>query len=456
MALISINPATLEIISETAELSDAELEQKLADAHAAYTLWRTVPIDERAVVLKKTASHLREKREEYALLISQEVGKTIAAALGEVDKSALVCDYYADNAKAFLSPEHIAADAKDSYVRFDPLGTVLAVMPWNFPFWQVFRFAAPALMAGNVGILKHASNVQGSAFAIEKAFLAGGAPHGVFQNLAISSGRVAKVVADPRVLAATLTGSEKAGSSVAEIAGRELKKTVLELGGSDPFVVFSDADIEKAARVAVAARLQANVGQSCIAAKRFIVHKDVIEKFTELAVQEINSLVVGDPTDPKTNVGPLVNEQMVTDIESQVARSVEMGAKIAAGGVRLERTGYFYPPTVLTAVTEAMPVFAEEVFGPVMPIIAFTDESDAIRLANKSQYGLGATVFTKDLARGERVAAQIESGAVFINSQVKSDPRLPFGGIKKSGYGRELSHYGIREFVNIKTVSISE
>jgi succinate-semialdehyde dehydrogenase/glutarate-semialdehyde dehydrogenase len=456
MTLISRNPATLEVISEVAELTPAHIEDRIATAAAAYTSWRTTTFAERSILLKRAAEQLRAKKDVLAELITNEVGKTLAASHAEVEKCALVCEYYADHAETILTAEVIHTGALESYVRFDPLGIILAVMPWNFPLWQVFRFAAPALMAGNVCLLKHASNVQGSALAIEKIFSDAGFPDGAFYNLAIGAAKVASVIEDPRVQAITLTGSEKAGSSVAALAGKLIKKTVLELGGSDPFIVCADADIAKAATVAVSARMQANAGQSCISAKRFIVHTSVEKEFTKLLVAAIEKLQIGDPHDPKTDVGPLTNEQMLTDIERQVKESVKQGAQVQTGGNRLERVGYFYQPTVLSRVKKGMPVYDEEVFGPVLPVITFATEEEAVQIANSSPYGLGATIFSNDIARAKQLATNIESGSVFINSQVRSDPRLPFGGIKRSGYGRELAHYGIKEFVNIKTVSVSE
>ncbi len=450
----SINPATLEMVSETPELTPEGLEAKLVRGYSAARLWRETSFAERSILMKKAGEELRKQKESLAKLVSLEVGKTLAAASGEVEKCAGVCDYYAENAEKILASEVIKTEASESYVQFDPLGVVLAVMPWNFPLWQVFRFAAPALMAGNVGVLKHASNVQGGAKAIEDIFKTAGFPEGVFLNLAIGAARVESVIRDPRIVAVTLTGSEKAGSSVAKIAGEELKKCVLELGGSDPFIVFADADIENAVKTATNARMQNNAGQSCISAKRFIIHESIAEKFAELLTQAVSKLKVGDPLDATTDVGPLVNEQMVNDIDRQVQESVKLGAKITTGGKRKEGTGYFYLPTVLTGVTNEMPVYKEETFGPVLPVITFTTDDEAVYIANDSVYGLGATVFSKDIEKAKKLASKIDSGAVFINSQVKSDARLPFGGVKKSGYGRELSTYGIKEFVNIKTVSV--
>lgn len=452
MSLRSINPANLETVGETTEMTEEQIEQKLEQSYKTFLSWRQTTFTERATLMKRAAEHLRSHKETYAKLITEEVGKTLGASQAEVEKSALACDYYAENAEMFLSPEHIETDASESYVRFDPIGPVLAVMPWNFPFWQVFRFAAPALMAGNVGLLKHASNVQLSAQAIEETFTSAGFPIGAFFNLPIGSAKVEKIIRDSRIRAVTLTGSEYAGSQVAMQAGEEIKTTVLELGGSDPFIVLADANIDEAATSAVTARLQANAGQSCIAAKRFIVHQDVVEQFSKKLKANIDKLTVGDPIDSKTDVGPLANEQMIRDIERQVKESIAQGAVVLTGGKKPDRPGHYYLPTILVSVSESMPVMSEEVFGPVIPVYTAKDDEDAIRVANASDYGLGATIFAGDTKKAQAIAARIESGNVFINNQVKSDPRLPFGGVKKSGYGRELSHYGIKEFVNIKTV----
>lgn len=452
MALQSINPATEEVIQEFEELSDQQIEQKLAAAQAAFEKWRDVSFEERAKLMKRAAGILREQQAELGKIITSEMGKTISAAKAEVEKCAATCDYYADNAAGFLAREAIGTDASESYARFDPIGVVLAVMPWNFPFWQVFRFAAPALMAGNAGLLKHASNVQLSAQAIEKVFADAGFPAGAFANLEVGSAKVDAIIRDRRIKAVTLTGSEYAGSQVARTAGEVIKKTVLELGGSDPFIVLADADLDQAAKTAAATRLQFNAGQSCISAKRFIVEEAAAAAFTTKLKSEIEKLVVGDPTDPKTDVGPLVNEQAVRDIEKQVRASIDQGATLVCGGERPGHKGYFYTPAILTDIKKTMPVFAEEVFGPVMPIIPVKDAAQAVRVANDSPYGLASTIFSGDEVKAQELARQIEAGAVFINGQVKSDPRLPFGGIKQSGYGRELSHYGIKEFVNVKTV----
>ncbi len=452
--LQSKNPATLEVMKQFDELTDLELDMKLSSAHSAFLLWRDTSFEQRAALMKRMAFYLREHKGELARLMTLEMGKILAAGEAEIGKCALTCDYYAENAKKMLSNEQLATDASESYVEFDPLGVILAIMPWNFPFWQVYRFAAPALMAGNVGPLKHASNVPECAEAIEKAFIECGFPEGVFQNILLRSSRVEKVIRDPRIAAVTLTGSEKAGSGVAKVAGEELKKVVLELGGSDPFIVLDDADLSLACDVAVASRLQNNAGQSCIAAKRFIARRKVAEQFTQGVVERFKKLKVGDPLDSSTNVGPLATESVLNDVARQVDESVRLGAKILAGGRRIPGEGYFYEPTVLANVKKGMPAYDEEVFGPVLSIIVVDSDGEAVRIANDTQYGLGASLFTRDLMHAKKLIPQIEAGAVFVNGQVRSDPRAPFGGIKKSGYGRELSHYGIKEFVNIKNVWI--
>jgi succinate-semialdehyde dehydrogenase/glutarate-semialdehyde dehydrogenase len=453
MALQSINPKNKKIIRTFDELSEKQIDEKLAAAQTAFESLRDSSFSERSEWMREVAGILRERKADLARIITDEVGKTLAASEAEIEKCAGTCEYYADNAEKFLSPEIVETDASESYVRFDPVGIVLAVMPWNFPFWQVFRFAAPALMAGNAGVLKHASNVQMSAAAIEEVFAQSGFPDNVFLNLAISSSKVENVIRDERVKAATLTGSEKAGSAVASESGSVIKKTVLELGGSDPFIVLADADIDAAVNAAVTARMQYNGGQSCIAAKRFIVDENVIDKFTDKLTEAVGRLTVGDPIDPDTDVGPLVNEQMVEDLDRQLKGSVAMGAKLLAGGKVEDSEGYFFNPAIITGLTMEMPVMNEETFGPVFAIISVKDADEAIEVANDSVFGLGSNLFTKDTKYAkEHIAPKIESGAVFINGPIKSDPRLPFGGIKRSGYGRELSHYGIKEFVNIKTV----
>jgi len=451
MAFQTLNPATGQVEAEFEEHTPEQVEAALQEVTAAFARWRKTPIEERAALMREAARHLRNNKERLGGLITREMGKPITQSIAEVEKCAWCCDFYAENAAKFLANQPAESSATESYVAFDPLGPVLAIMPWNFPFWQVFRFAAPSLMAGNVGVLKHASNVPQCALAIELVFKEAGFPQGVFRTLLLSSGRVASVIEDERIRAVTLTGSDVAGAKVAETSGRVLKKTVLELGGSDPFIVLADADLQLAAETAVNARYQ-NAGQSCIAAKRFIVADEVADRFMELFVERAQQLRVGDPSDPATQLGPLAREDLRRDLEEQVERSVAQGAKIVTGGHRLERPGYFYEPTVIADVTPEMPVFREETFGPVAAFVRARDTEHAIELANRSQFGLGAALWTRDLEAGQRLAREIEAGSVFINGMVASDPRLPFGGIKRSGFGRELSEFGIREFVNIKTV----
>jgi succinate-semialdehyde dehydrogenase/glutarate-semialdehyde dehydrogenase len=453
----AINPATGELIREYPEHDETEAAARLERAGQAFSSWRQVPFAERARLMTQAGDLLRERAKDYGRLITEEMGKPLAAAEGEVDKCAWVCDFYAENAERFLLAEPVATDASRSLVRYDPIGPVLAIMPWNFPFWQVFRFAAPALMAGNVGLLKHAGNVPGTALAIEEVFRDAGFPEGVFTTLLVPSSRVSDLICHPAVRAVTLTGSEGAGMAVAAEAGRHLKKTVLELGGSDPFIVLADADPVETAKQAAKART-INSGQSCIAAKRFIVEEPIADRFEEEMVKAMEALKVGDPTDRGTDVGPMAREDLLGDLDDQVRRSVKAGAVLRTGGRRLEGIGgdggggWFYAPTVLSGVRPGMAVFDEETFGPVAAVIRARDTDDAIELANRSRYGLGASVWTSDPARAEALAARIEAGSVFVNGTVKSDPRLPFGGIKCSGYGRELADVGIREFVNIKTV----
>jgi succinate-semialdehyde dehydrogenase/glutarate-semialdehyde dehydrogenase len=454
MSLQSINPATGETLERFEETSAAELDRLLTSAHDAFAEWRAVPFATRAQKMRAAARVLRERSDGYARTMSLEMGKPIVQGEAEVEKCAMTCEYYADHAEAFLAPQPRETDASRSYVRFDPLGPVLAVMPWNFPFWQVFRFAAPALMAGNVGILKHASNVPRSALQIEEVFREAGCPRGVFSTALVGSSAVASLIADPRIVAVTLTGSEGAGRQIAERSGRELKKTVLELGGSDPFIVLADADLAAAAKNAADARL-INSGQSCIAAKRFIVVDAVADAFVERFLRELSARRMGDPLDRATQVGPQAREDLRDSLHGQVEESVKRGARLLLGGEIPTGKGAFYPPTLLTAVEQGMPAFDEETFGPVAAVIRAKDDADAVRLANDSTFGLGASLWTRDRERAERLAAAIEAGSVFVNGVVKSDPRLPFGGIKRSGYGRELSEYGIREFVNIKSVWIA-
>ena len=454
MAIESLNPATGEVLETFREIGREDVERMLATAHAAFLEWRDARYAARAKNMRQAATILRTRKLDYARLMTLEMGKPIVQGEAEIEKCAWTCEYYADHAEALLAEQPRQTDASRSYVRFDPLGVVLAVMPWNFPFWQVFRFAAPALMAGNAAALKHASNVPRCALTIEEIFRDAGFPRGLFATALVGSSAVPALIADRRVAAVTLTGSDHAGSQVAQHAGRELKKTVLELGGSDPFVVLADADLDAAARAAADARL-VNSGQSCIAAKRFIVVEAVADRFLDRFVQELRSRRVGDPLARETQVGPQARVDLRDALHRQVEESVKRGAKLLLGGQVPPGKGAFYPATLLTAVDKGMPAFDEETFGPVAAVIRAKDEADAVRLANDSQFGLGASLWTQDRARAERMAAQIEAGSVFVNGLVKSDPRLPFGGIKRSGYGRELSEYGIREFVNVKSVWIA-
>ena len=454
MALETINPTTGERVREYPEASPAEVETALANAQAAFESWRLTPFAKRATHMRFAASLLRERQRDLAHLMAIEMGKPLAQGRGEAEKCAWVCEYYAEAAEGFLAPEAVATDASRSYVTFAPLGVVLAVMPWNFPLWQVFRFVAPGLMAGNAGILKHSSNVCGSALAIEEILRDARFPAGLFKSLLVGSGRVAGLIESPFVRAVTLTGSTPAGQAVAAKAGALLKKTVLELGGSDPYLVLEDADLELAAESCVASRL-INSGQSCIAAKRFIVVAPVRKAFEELFVEKMQARKTGNPLESGIDVGPQARRDLRDELHQQVVRSVASGAQALLGGTSPEGPGAFYPPTVLTGVTRGMPAYDEELFGPVAAIIAVESEAEAVRVANDTSFGLGAAVFTRDLGRGERLCAeQIEAGSCFVNSFVKSDPRLPFGGIKESGYGRELSSFGIREFVNVKTVYV--
>jgi len=454
VSLQSVNPATGAVLETFEETSPTELDRIIARADAASREWRVLPVAARAERLRAAGRILCERKDAYARTMALEMGKPLAQGVAEAEKCAWVCDYYADQAAAMLADQPRQTDATRSYVRFEAIGPVLAIMPWNFPFWQVFRFAAPALAAGNAGILKHAPNVSRCALEIEQAFRDAGLPDGLFRSVFLSNEAAAGVIADQRVRAVTLTGSDRAGSQVAERAGRHLKKTVLELGGSDPFIVLEDADLARAAQIAAEARLQ-NSGQSCIAAKRFIVVEPIAQDFIERFTAEMGARRVGDPLDPAISIGPQARLDLRENLHRQVRESVQRGAQVVLGGQLPGGPGAFYPPTVLTAVQPGMPAFDEETFGPVAAVVRAKDEADAIRIANASQYGLGASVWTADRARGERVARAIEAGSVFVNALVKSDPRLPFGGVKRSGFGRELSEYGLREFVNIKTVWVA-
>jgi len=452
--LRSVNPATGETIREYPQADDRQVAALLQGAQRAFDEWRTTGFAERGSLMRRAAARLRERQKDDAVLMAAEMGKPVAQGKGEVEKCAWVCDWFAENAERLLAPEEVETEASHSFVAFAPLGVILAVMPWNFPFWQVVRFAAPAFMAGNSGLLKHAGNVSGCALAVEAVFREAGFPEGLFRAALVDTSRVAGLVAAPAVRAVTLTGSTGAGRAVAARAGDVLKKTVMELGGSDPYLVLEDADLEAAAETCVASRL-INSGQSCIAAKRFIVVEKVRPRFEELFVARMKAARVGDPLDEATEVGPLARHDLRDDLHRQVTQSVQRGARLLLGGSVPPGKGAFYPPTVLTGVGKGMPAFDEELFGPVAAIVGVPDEAAAVRAANDSPFGLGAAVFTRDAARGERLAAQsLEAGSCFINSQVKSDPRLPFGGIKESGYGRELSSFGIREFVNVKTVYV--
>jgi succinate-semialdehyde dehydrogenase / glutarate-semialdehyde dehydrogenase len=453
--IASVNPATGETVATFQPLPDAGLEGKLERAMEAFRSYRQLPIAARARMMKRVADILEEERQTFGRLMTTEMGKTLKAAVEEVMKCAWACRHYAEHAEPLLADEIVATAATRSFVRYQPLGPVLAVMPWNFPFWQVFRFAAPTLMAGNVALLKHASNVPRCALAIEDVFRRSGAQEGVFQTLLVESARVARVLEDPRVVAATVTGSEPAGAAVARAAGERIKKTVLELGGSDPFIVMPSADLTAAATMAVTART-INNGQSCIAAKRFIVAEAVAGEFETLFVRGMQRLSVGDPMDDSTDVGPLATAEIRATLERQVEQLVAAGARILTGGRRVDGPGNYYTPTVLADVPRDVPVAREELFGPVAMLFRVRDAEEAIQLANDTSFGLGASVWTHDATERERFIDEIQSGLVFVNAMVASDPRLPFGGIKHSGYGRELGAFGVREFTNVKTVWIKD
>jgi succinate-semialdehyde dehydrogenase / glutarate-semialdehyde dehydrogenase len=449
--LRSIDPATGRELASFPELDDAGVDAAIGRAWASRHAWRDAGLEHRAATIRAVAGVLRADRDRYAALLTAEMGKPIAEAEGEVEKCAWSATWIADNATRLLADEPIESTATQSYVRFQPLGVVLAVMPWNFPFWQAFRAGLPALVAGNVMLLKHSSNVPQSALAIEEVFREAGVPEGVFQTLLIGSKAVDGIIADRRVAGVTLTGSEAAGAQVAATAGKALKKSVLELGGSDPFIVLADADVKAAATVACRARNQNN-GQSCIAAKRFIVEERVADEFEELFSKAVGALKVGDPMDRGNQVGPLARADLVDDLERQVAESVRLGARTLTGGKRVGGGGYFFQPTVLANVRPGMPAYHEETFGPVAAVIRVKDSEDALRVANDTEFGLGSSIWTSDVERAKQLAERVEAGLVFINGMVASDARLPFGGVKRSGYGRELSTYGIREFTNIQTV----
>lgn len=454
MKVTSINPATDQPIRDYELMDESAVHEILTATHEAYLKWRLTSFAERATLMRAAGEVLRRRAPEFAHLMTAEMGKPVKTARAEAEKCAVVCDYYADHAESMLVREQIATEATNSFATFQPIGVVLAVMPWNFPFWQVFRFAAPALMAGNVGVLKHASNVPGCALAIEEIFQEAGFPANVFRTLIIDNQTAKVVIEHDAVRAVTLTGSTAAGQSVAATAGKALKKTVLELGGSDPYLILADADLELAAAACATSRL-INTGQSCIAAKRMIVVESVREEFERRFVAHMDAAKMGDPLDETNTLGPLARTDLRDELHNQVQRSIAQGARCVLGGEIPPGPGAYYPATVLTDVKKGMTAYDEELFGPVAAIIPVADEAEAIAVANDSVFGLGAAVFTRDLAKGERIAAnELEAGCCFVNDFVKSDARLPFGGIKTSGYGRELSHYGIKEFVNIKTVSV--
>ena len=455
MAIATINPATGECLKKFEPLSDRQIDEKIAKAAATFVEYRKVPFAERARLMVRAGEILEREKQDFARLMTLEMGKPISAAVAEAAKCALVCRYYAENAERFLADELVETTAARSYIRYQPLGPVLAVMPWNYPFWQVMRFAAPALMAGNVGLLKHASNVPQCALALEDIFRRAGFPEGAFQTLLVTSSQVERILDDPRVMAATLTGSEGAGIQVGMAAAKRIKKVVLELGGSDPFIVMPSADLEAAVSTAVKARIQNN-GQSCIAAKRFIVAEQIAEEFERKFVAKMQALVVGDPMQENVELGPLANADAISDLQRDVAKSVEMGARVVTGGKPLDGPGCFYAPTVLTNIPKSSPAYREELFGPVACLFRAKNLDEAIAIANDSRFGLGASAWTNDEFERKRFINELEAGMVFINKMVASDPRIPFGGVKQSGHGRELGVHGIREFTNIKTVWIED
>ncbi|HEV7990732.1 MAG TPA: NAD-dependent succinate-semialdehyde dehydrogenase [Gemmatimonadaceae bacterium] len=449
----SINPATGATLAEYPMLSPAELEAKLARAHETAATWRRTPVAKRAAMVARLGDLLDAEKDRLGRLMTSEMGKPIKAAIDEAAKCAAACRFYAEHGPGFVADTQVDDEGHRSFVSYDPLGVVLAIMPWNFPFWQAIRFMAPAFVAGNVGLLKHASNVPGCALELESLVRRAGAPEGVFQTLLVGSDAVAGILADPRVAAATLTGSEGAGRSVAQHAGEHLKKTVLELGGSDPFVVLPSADLERVVKTAVTART-INNGQSCIAAKRFIVHEQIASKFLDGFVDGMRALRMGDPMDPATQLGPLASPRQAEELEEQVAKSVEMGARLRCGGKRTTPGGAYFPATVLTDIPVESPAYRDELFGPVGCVFVARDLDDAIRIANDTRFGLGSSAWTNDPAEQERLVRELDAGSVFVNDMVVSDPRFPFGGVKASGYGRELSDVGMREFTNVKTVRV--
>jgi succinate-semialdehyde dehydrogenase / glutarate-semialdehyde dehydrogenase len=453
MAIASINPATEQLLKTFEPLSYSNIEDKLERAAHAFQEYRKVPFAERARMMLKAGEILESEKESHAQLMTGEMGKTFRSAVDEAMKCAWACRYYAENAERFLADEVIETGVQRSYVRYQPLGPILAVMPWNFPFWQVVRFAAPALMAGNVGLLKHASNVPQCALKLEEIFARAGFPQGVFQTLLVSSRQVDAILADPRIVAATLTGSEQAGIEVGSGAAKRIKKVVLELGGSDPFIVMPSANLDEAVATGVKARV-INNGQSCIAAKRFIIAEPLAAEFEKRFVRAMEALRIGDPFEESTELGPLATAQGVEELDRDVQKTVAAGARLLTGGKRLERPGNFYAPTVLTNIPKNSPAYQDELFGPVASLFRAKNAEDAIQIANESRFGLGASAWTNDVRERDQLINELETGMVFINRMVASDPRLPFGGVKQSGHGRELGHFGIREFTNIKTVSI--
>ena len=449
----SINPASEELLAEFEPWSTDQVDEAVDEVVAAQRAWRRMRVEERAVPMRRAAELLRQRAERYGALLTAEMGKPIVEAEAEVTKCALACDHYADHAAEYLADAPVATESLESYVAYEPLGTILAIMPWNFPFWQVFRAGAPSIMAGNGIVLKHASNVPQSALATEEVFRDAGFPAGLLRTVLIAGADTERLVADPRIAAVTLTGSSEVGARIASLAAGVLKKQVLELGGSDPFIVLADADIDYAALTAARARNQNN-GQSCIAAKRFIVEEPVADEFGARFADAVRALRVGDPASRDTNVGPLARDDLRDTLERQVTDSRRLGAEALVGGERLNGRGYFYAPTILDGVTDAMPAFREETFGPVAALVRARDADHAVELANDTEYGLGASVWTRDLAGAKEIARRIEAGLVFVNGLVASDPRMPMGGVKRSGYGRELGRHGIWEFTNVQSVRI--
>jgi len=454
MKIQSINPYTEELMKEFQLMTPNEVDREIGKSRLAFLAWREVPVSTRAAYVKKLGDHLRAEKRRYAETVTREMGKPIRESVSEIEKCAWLCDYYAGSGEKFLEPEEIKTEAKKSYILFQPLGVILAVMPWNFPFWQAFRFGIPAITAGNVVVLKHASNVPMSALAIEEAFRKTGFPGNVFKTLLVDAQAALNLIDDNKVDGVSLTGSNKAGEQIGALAGKRIKKFVLELGGSDPFIVLDDADIEKAGSIAANARM-INAGQSCIAAKRFIVMEKVGEEFKKVFLSRLQELKIGDPMNEATDVGPVSKREILDSLKEQLRDAKAKGAEVVQAGHSFEK-GLFFSPCAVFNPKGNMKILTEEVFGPIAPIIRVKDEDEAVRVANDTEYGLGAAIWSRDLQRAERLARRIEAGCIAINDMVKSDPRLPFGGVKKSGVGRELSHYGLKEFVNIKTVMVRE